>query len=248
MPHIPFNNLSIPQCNPYIYSDLRYNKNRYYNVLPCNETRVKLRKSPDYINANWVGRDIATQAPIEETIEDFWRMVWENNVPCIVMLTNFFESDRKKADLYWSPILDVKYGDIYVKLKEEKELRKGVLFRSFKLTGRNNNGEKQEKIVHHYQYTNWPDYGCPQDTSAIIYLTGILRKYNKPIVYHCSAGIGRTGTLLAIMEYIRQMKYRNHKPCIPSIIYDIRKARSGCVQTECQYEFIYKVIHDIKGA
>uniref|UniRef100_A0A0M3J502 protein-tyrosine-phosphatase n=1 Tax=Anisakis simplex TaxID=6269 RepID=A0A0M3J502_ANISI len=99
----------------------------------------------------------------------------------------------------------------------------------------------------------WPDHGCPSDPWTVL---NFLAKVNEcetqncgdilagPIIVHCSAGIGRTGTFIVIDILINQIK-RIGTHCqldIPKTVQMVREQRSGMVQTEQQYRFLYQAI------
>lgn len=234
-----------------------YSKNRYHDIVPKKKTRVLLNNSyNNYINANWVNspysRSILTQAPLEETIEDFWKMVWEQNINIIVMVTNIKENGRTKSTFYWSPKIPNDSESIAINEHKVPIITKNA-FGSIIVSTLELVWKGQKKIVSHVHFPDWNDFQTPKSTESIHELLKIINKLEKeyhndpiknPILYHCSAGIGRSGTLLAIrmgFEYLN----RNIKPVIPKIVTNIRTARAQCVQTVDQYTFIYKTIFNI---
>lgn len=230
-------------------------KNRYEDVLPANHSRVKLALSNDtendYINASYVDIGspfqnnqtanheiiIACQAPLPSTVYDFWNMVFSHKVPIIVMLSKLVENKRPKCHKYWpSPGESLKIKGITVKNIYETE--SGPITESCFLI------EKQGKFhqVTHLQLTSWEDMKIPtiSETSSLIEkIYELWRDKSLPIVVHCSAGIGRTGTLLAIM-----MKKNIPQMTIWGIVLYLRKARTGMVQTREQYKFIGDFFED----
>ncbi|XP_011644954.1 receptor-type tyrosine-protein phosphatase kappa-like [Pogonomyrmex barbatus] len=199
--------LSKGQTQPWNYGKLPQNelKNRYRNVIAYDSTRVILEKLPDnaysdYINANYITgykvdkRYIATQGPKPNTVLDFWRMVWQENVLIICMVTNIIENGRIKCEQYWPDIgKKKKYGDIIV-LNAKHNIFADYCIRTFHVTC----GEETRKIEH-LHYTAWPDHGIPLYThSIVIYLKKLLAisPGDGPVVVHCSAGIGRTGIII----------------------------------------------------
>ncbi|XP_011640089.2 receptor-type tyrosine-protein phosphatase kappa-like [Pogonomyrmex barbatus] len=180
-------------------------KNRYKSLTAYDKTRVVLEKLPDkaysdYINANYITGYktnkcyIATQSPKLNTVLDFWRMIWQENVLIICMLTNIVESGKTKCIQYWPDIKKKKkYGDIIV-LNAEHNVFADYCFRTFYVTY----GEETRKIEH-LHYTAWPDYSMPLYTHSIVtYLKKLLAisSGKGPIAVHCSAGIGRTGIII----------------------------------------------------
>ncbi|XP_011700874.1 PREDICTED: receptor-type tyrosine-protein phosphatase S-like [Wasmannia auropunctata] len=195
------------QTRPWDYGKLPQNKskNRYGNLIAYDETRVILKKLPDdahsdYINANYITgykkekRYIATQGPKPNTVIDFWRMIWQENVLIICMLANVVENGKTKCEQYWPDIgKKKKYGDIIV-LNAKHNVFADYCFRTFHVTC----GEETRKIEH-LHYTAWPDHGVPLYTHSVVtYLKKLLATPpgNGPVVVHCSAGVGRTGTII----------------------------------------------------
>jgi len=238
---------------------LNFCKNRYCDNLPNEETRVKLSEDIfgcDFINANMVDYDdnfninekrfILTQAPLPNTFEDFWKMIWEYDVFVIVMLTKFIEKDRIKADKYWTDLEDGEsYGNIKVTVENIKE-ENGFKIRKMKLTSKNDS-KVETKYTYHIHYENWPDFGVPQDVDSIKNLINkveLLRRSspkNNHVVYHCSAGLGRAGTICAI-HLGKLMQSNNLDVDIKSLVQKIRQQRSHCVQTVDQYKLIYRAL------
>lgn len=185
-------------------------KNRYGDVLAYDHSRVHL-SSGKYINANYIssGRRehayIATQAPLPQTFNDFWTMIWEEQVPAILMLTKFIENRRIKAHCYWpSEGVPEKFGPVKVELISEVSCdEQHIVVRTFKMT--HSNGSV--RTVDHIHYTEWPDFGVPASTRGLRSLVGLMNQYHDaipdhPLVVHCSAGIGRAGSLIAIHSFL----------------------------------------------
>lgn len=254
-------------------------KNRYYNILPNEESRVKLNAlvegDSDYINANFVGCEnfrrnyILTQAPLPNTVNDLWRMVWQEKVPVIVCLTKLNEGEVQKAHKYWPDDgQTMQFGKIIV-YNSMTVMYSGIAIRSFTLWLQ---GDMLNSIeVFHLHYQEWPDHGTPSSTKPIrtlAYLVTTLRERSKlssnsssitsststphpgPAVVHCSAGVGRAGTFVAIHIILTQMERMalSQSTKIPinvkEIVARLRTQREGTVQTVDQYIFIYKVIQD----
>ncbi|XP_063857245.1 mucin-2-like isoform X2 [Scylla paramamosain] len=235
-------------------------KNRYANVIPVPETRVLLKVTKDgrnceYINANFVrgARNeskyyIATQAPLDDTVADFWRMVWEQEARVVVMLTDFVEKGIDKCADYLPPseTLDCHrlYGDFQVTLKS-RDMREKFVVSNVQLKNLENNLMRE---VAHMWFTGWPASGVPNEEGAFISFILEVRRTRKklrakgPIVVHCSPGTGRTGTLLASDIVMKQ--FEEHRTIdVPRTVYAIRRDRAGAVQTKEQYAFIYRVIN-----
>eukprot|EP01091_Cochliopodium_minus_P013210 TRINITY_DN419_c0_g1_i1.p1 TRINITY_DN419_c0_g1~~TRINITY_DN419_c0_g1_i1.p1 ORF type:complete len:610 (-),score=122.00 TRINITY_DN419_c0_g1_i1:21-1850(-) len=241
-----------------------YAKNRYRDVLANEESRVRLKGvEQDYINANFIkpvdvfGRKvrnakkfIACQAPIPSTLNDFWLMTWQQKSCVIVMLTKFTEKSVKKANSYWPKKKSetISYGDFNVTNKGSVLLDNlTITFLELNSNGNNN------RIIYHLHYTEWPDFGVPSSTLILRSLitftdlysySGSTRNLCGPIICHCSAGIGRTGTFIATHLSLSVWKAEEEKPNVYEIVKKLRELRSGMVQSDSQYLFIYKVFND----
>ncbi|XP_021119812.1 receptor-type tyrosine-protein phosphatase eta isoform X2 [Heterocephalus glaber] len=231
-------------------------KNRYNNVLPYDTSRVKLsvqtHSTDDYINANYMPgyhskRDfIATQGPLPNTLKDFWRMVWEKDVYAIVMLTKCVEQGRTKCEEYWPSKQAQDYGGITVAMTSEIVLPEWSI-RDF--TVRNVQTSDSHRL-RQFHFTSWPDHGVPDTTDLLINFRYLVRDYMKqsppesPILVHCSAGVGRTGTFIAIDRLIYQIENENTVD-VYGIVYDLRMHRPLMVQTEDQYVFLNQCVLDI---
>ncbi|XP_069543910.1 receptor-type tyrosine-protein phosphatase O isoform X1 [Brachyistius frenatus] len=228
-------------------------KNRYTNILPYDFSRVKLismhnDEGSDYINANYipgykhVKEYIATQGPLPETRNDFWKMVLQEKSPIVVMLTQCNERRRVKCDHYW-PFTDepVMYGEISVEMLSETESPEWTV-RKFRL-----GYADESQDVLHLNYTSWPDHGVPTVNAieSILQFVLIVRQQanrsKDPIVVHCSAGVGRTGTFIALdrlMQHIREHEFAD----ILGMVSEMRSHRLSMVQTEEQYVFIHQCV------
>ncbi|XP_033883126.3 receptor-type tyrosine-protein phosphatase O-like isoform X2 [Acipenser ruthenus] len=240
---------------PHEAADLPVNraKNRYTNILPYDFSRVKLismhnDEGSDYINANYIPgyrspqEYIATQGPLPETRNDFWKMVLQEKCRMVVMLTQCSERRRVKCDHYW-PFTEepVVYGDVTVKMTSEKEVTEWAI-RNFRLSYAD---EIQDVL--HLNYTAWPDHGVPTVNAAesILQFVQIVRQQaarrKGPVLVHCSAGVGRTGTFIALdrlLQHIREHEYVD----ILGLVSEMRSHRLSMVQTEEQYVFIHQCV------
>ncbi|NXK56754.1 PTPRJ phosphatase, partial [Chauna torquata] len=231
-------------------------KNRYNNVLPYDISRVKLSDlnsaTDDYINANYMPgyiskkAFIAAQGPLPNTIEDFWRMIWEKDIYSIVMLTKCVEQARTKCEQYWPDKQPKSYGDIIVTVVSEIVLPEWTI-RDFNVENANT---LESRTVRQFHFTSWPDHGVPETTDLLINFRHLVHEYSSqnpidsPILVHCSAGVGRTGTFIAIDRLIQQIEMENTVD-VYGVVYDLRMHRPLMVQTEDQYVFLNQCVMDI---
>ncbi|KAL3224941.1 hypothetical protein MRX96_026324 [Rhipicephalus microplus] len=209
-------------------------KNRYTDVLCFDHSRVilSMRNEDDcstYINANFVdgyrqkNAFISTQGPLPKTYTDFWRMIWEQHCAVIVMTTRTFERGRGKCGQYWppgEPGASIELEDLFKITVLAKDPKPDYVETQLELY----NCESQEsRSVSHLQFTSWPDYGVPDSALAMLAFRGVVREkqaqavasmepkwdghpLGPPIVVHCSAGIGRTGTFITLDICIKQLE------------------------------------------
>ncbi|XP_020947647.1 receptor-type tyrosine-protein phosphatase beta isoform X2 [Sus scrofa] len=237
-------------------------KNRYNNILPYDASRVKLSNvdddpCSDYINASYIPGNnfrreyIATQGPLPGTKDDFWKMAWEQNVHNIVMVTQCVEKGRVKCDHYWPADQDsLYYGDLILQMLSESVLPEWTI-REFRICS-----EEQldaHRLIRHFHYTVWPDHGVPETTQSLIQFVRTVRDYiNRtpgagPTVVHCSAGVGRTGTFIALDRILQQLDSKDSVD-IYGAVHDLRLHRVHMVQTECQYVYLHQCVRDVLRA
>ncbi|KAK1881820.1 Receptor-type tyrosine-protein phosphatase H [Dissostichus eleginoides] len=232
-------------------------RNRFNNVLPYDWCRVKLATpnpngNSDYINASYMpgynsSKDyIACQGPLPTTVNDFWRMIWEQRVRGIVMVTNCTEGGRTKCEQYWpADSKPVPHGELIVTLRSEQQEPDWTL-REFRVKNRNNS---EERTVKHFHFNAWPDHGVPQGTEVLIQFRGLVRRHierdgaGAPTVVHCSAGVGRTGTIMALDVLLQQLE-KERAVGINGFVHKMRLSRQHMVQTESQYVFLHHCIMD----
>ncbi|KAK6311215.1 hypothetical protein J4Q44_G00192700 [Coregonus suidteri] len=226
-------------------------KNRYGNIIAYDHSRVRLQplegeQNSDYINANYVdgyhrpNHYIATQGPMQETVFDFWGMVWQENTAAIVMVTNLVEVGRVKCCKYWPDDTEI-YRDIKVTLIETLLLSEYVI-RTFAVEKR---GAHEIREIRQFHFTGWPDHGVPYHATGLL---GFVRRVKAktlnnagPMVIHCSAGAGRTGCFIVI-DIMLDMAEREGVVDIYNCVRELRSRRVNMVQTEEQYVFIHDAI------
>ncbi|XP_062567726.1 receptor-type tyrosine-protein phosphatase epsilon-like [Saccostrea cucullata] len=221
-------------------------KNRYTSTFPYDHSRVVLKKphGGDYINANYIENVldqrnyIATQGPKPKTIADFWQMIWQENVSVIVCLTNLKEGGKNKCAQYWPDISDkLQTGDFTLRHLEEKGYS-NYTTRRFKAY---NNLEKKDREVLMYHYTRWPDHGVPDPLSLVVFHRHVMKtspKTGKYTLVHCSAGIGRTGTYIALDALYREGE-RSSRVNVPMYVRTMRKDRMNMIQSDDQFKAVY---------
>ncbi|XP_053365745.1 protein tyrosine phosphatase receptor type Eb isoform X1 [Clarias gariepinus] len=230
-------------------------KNRVLQIIPYDFNRVILsvkrgQEFTDYINASFIDgyrqKDyfIATQGPLAHTVQDFWRMVWEWKCHSIVMLTELKEREQEKCVRYWPAEGNIFFGEYNVELKRDT-LYETFSLRDLMLTY---TPEKQSRLVRHFHFHGWPEIGIPSDGKGMIDLIAAVQKQqqqsgNHPIVVHCSAGAGRTGTFIALSNILERVKAEGLLDVFQTVK-SLRTQRPHMVQTVEQYDFCYKVVQD----
>lgn len=227
------------------------------DYINANHIEILQNEYPEFLGLN--RRYISTQGCLPNTINDFWTMVWQQNSRIIVMTTKEVERGRIKCCQYWpSKDEELKYGrkeELLVKNIEEDEHPEYMMrvMEVKNISKGSSDGKLERRLIWHFQFLAWPDHGCPSDPRTVL---NFLEKVNEceeencpngsagPIIVHCSAGIGRTGTFIVIDILLNQIK-RIGIHCqldIPRTVQMVREQRSGMVQTEQQYRFLYQAV------
>ncbi|XP_077981180.1 receptor-type tyrosine-protein phosphatase mu-like isoform X1 [Glandiceps talaboti] len=226
-------------------------KNRFRNVLVYDHSRVMLQQTDcdpnsDYINASYIDgykRErayIATQGPNKQTVDDLWRMIWEQNIDSILMATNLVENGKVKCHQYWPEEDGTWYGDFYVSLQKTEHFANYDV-RTFHIQTE----DSDIRIVKQFHFTVWPDMGVPLYATAALdvlkhFKSSIAEDAGPPLI-HCSAGVGRTGTFIAI-DAMLQMAKEEGQVDIFNFVKKARENRMHFVQVEDQYEFIHTAV------
>uniref|UniRef100_A0A8R1HSX7 protein-tyrosine-phosphatase n=1 Tax=Caenorhabditis japonica TaxID=281687 RepID=A0A8R1HSX7_CAEJA len=241
-------------------------KNRFTNIPSYDHSRVKLSnpnniEGGDYINANFVPgfssrhEFIAAQGPLPTTRDQFWQMTWEQQCPAIIALTKCVEKGRDKCHQYWPDHenVPVMYGDIEITIVSEKEYEEFVI-RDIRLEKTNSEGNRSSRMVRHWHYMAWPDFGAPAHPNGIIQFSRMFRHHlphsphNAPTIVHCSAGVGRSGTFISIDRLLHSSSFGDPIDVFGTVC-EMRYERCQMVQNEQQYIFIhYCLLHVLQGA
>ena len=245
--------------------------NRYLDILPTPSTRVPLPlkegvPGSDYVNANYVrGADgnpqafIAAMGPLPGSVNNFWRMIWQEKPSSIVMITGLVEKGRTKCERYWPAVADGKtmlsFGEIRV-VSTSSEIRPGYVKSTLKITGiDSSSGKRKSHTMLHFWYNTWPDHGVPRKKENPLHTDDVLamleevnsyasqqeksKKLLTPVLVHCSAGIGRTGTYIAIDHEIKMLESTGEATPL-SIVASLREDRPAMVQHPMQFKFVHE--------
>ncbi|XP_017397205.1 receptor-type tyrosine-protein phosphatase F isoform X18 [Cebus imitator] len=235
-------------------------KNRLVNIMPYELTRVCLQpirgvEGSDYINASFLDgyrqqkAYIATQGPLAESTEDFWRMLWEHNSTIIVMLTKLREMGREKCHQYWPAERSARYQYFVVDPMAEYNMPQYIL-REFKVTDAR---DGQSRTIRQFQFTDWPEQGVPKTGEGFIDFIGQVHKTKEqfgqdgPITVHCSAGVGRTGVFITLSIVLERMRYEGVVDMFQTVK-TLRTQRPAMVQTEDQYQLCYRAALEYLGS
>ena len=237
-----------------IFQDSNPHLDRYSDIKPYKHNALKMNNKSKYINASPINIEgkqnyfISTQGPKPETIEDFWTMVYDYNSNVIVMLCKLLEGGRKKCENYW----EAKMKTFEVLIEKEEKFDMYVI-RTLKLK---NLEKKDERIVYQFHFIGWPDHGVPDISDGKVFeiffeINKKVDEYNKgkdPIIVHCSAGVGRTGTFVSMYLLEKEIMKQINDKCefirfnIFNLVRKIKEMRMYMVQAPPQYEFIYSFV------
>ncbi|XP_043260658.1 tyrosine-protein phosphatase Lar isoform X5 [Colletes gigas] len=235
-------------------------KNRLVHILPYECARVCLQpqrniEGSDYINASLIdgyryrGAYIATQGPLCDTTDDFWRMLWEHNSTIVVMLTKLKEMGREKCHQYWPSDRSIRYQCFVVDPIAEYNMPQYIL-REFKVTDARDGASR---TVRQFQFIDWPEQGVPKSGDGFIDFIGQVHKTKEqfgqdgPITVHCSAGVGRTGVFITLSIVLERMQYEGVVDIFQTVRI-LRTQRPAMVQTEDQYQFCYRASLEYLGS
>jgi protein tyrosine phosphatase len=231
---------------------------RYKDIKTYEHNHLEIYTEKKYINASPINiisdkYIIATQGPMNNTIEDFWEMIEQYDCNVIIMLCKVKEFGIEKCAKYWDPNYKLnKYTLLLISEKEKIFNYTVIQERKIKLI---NNSTKKEKNIIQYHYEGWLDGNIPDITrffQVFIYIFEQTNKLkgDKPFVVHCSGGVGRTGTFIALYflfkEILDQLKNKNLSIIDFSVFNMVRKIKEMrllMVQNEKQYKFIYEFIN-----
>ncbi|XP_068843131.1 tyrosine-protein phosphatase non-receptor type 1 [Capricornis sumatraensis] len=237
------------------------NRNRYRDVSPFDHSRIKLHQEDnDYINASLIKMEeaqrsyILTQGPLPNTCGHFWEMVWEQKSRGVVMLNRVMEKGSLKCAQYWpqKEEREMVFEDTNLKLTLiSEDIKSYYTVRQLELE---NLMSRETREILHFHYTTWPDFGVPESPASFLNFlfkvreSGSLSREHGPIVVHCSAGIGRSGTFCLADTCLLLMDKRKDPSSvdIKKVLLEMRKFRMGLIQTADQLRFSYLAV--IEGA
>ena len=221
--------------------------------MPYKDNKVQINSKNKYINASWVHMPfdnyfIATQGPLDITIDDFWQMIYQYNIQVVIMLCQLEEKSKIKCANYWE---SKNIKNYIVKLLIEFELWDGLILRNFEIKKSNNDIFPRTVVQLHY--TCWEDHSVPDKNAYLKFLELIkfMIEYRQrfPVVVHCSAGVGRTGTFIGMFnllyEISKQIKDYNKNEInfsVMNVVRKLKEMRLHLVENKDQYLFLYQFI------
>ncbi|XP_014676014.1 PREDICTED: receptor-type tyrosine-protein phosphatase F-like isoform X2 [Priapulus caudatus] len=242
-------------------------KNRYQHIgLPFDNSRVQLiplttEPGSDYINASFIPgcesgcEYVAAQGPLENTVNDFWRLIWEQQIAVIVMLTRVEEDGWKKCERYWPEEgVEENMGGFQVSLVSEKQTNKSIITRVFQMEKESQEADESHvHMVHSLQLLSWEELTKPACPDSVLALVDELQQIRvsalsdaerqKPVLVHGSAGVGRTGAFIAIDRLLTTAEHSKTLDVFKTVM-ELRIHRQRMVQTEEQYIFIHECIRE----
>ncbi|VDH90184.1 receptor-type tyrosine-protein phosphatase A [Mytilus galloprovincialis] len=230
-------------------------KNRFLTTWPYDHSRIVLKgnKKTDYINANYIDNYdkekayIAAQGPKKNTVRDFWHMIWQENVGKIVMVTQLKEGSREKCVQYWPDAVNDPMVVHNYRLTMTKEKENTLYVYRLMTLSNNKDTSQTERTIHHFHFIQWPDHGVPDSIQLVHFYRKVkledCDQYG-PMAVHCSAGVGRTGTFIAIdalYEHGKKVNYVN----VMEYVQMMRKDRMNMIQTPEQYETVFEALLEL---
>ncbi|XP_022784569.1 receptor-type tyrosine-protein phosphatase delta-like isoform X2 [Stylophora pistillata] len=238
-------------------------KNRSVDYIPADSSRVELYPRPreegsDYINATYLAgfwkteAYIATQYPLEETTDDFWRMVWQENSRSLVMLLSKAEMEEGYYHRYLPPLHETtRFGD-YEVTADSEATRGDIVLTELRMVSIKDPSEYRN--IRHFHFLHWPEDGNPWSGQTILQLICKVDSWEKevrlnakpfevigPVVVHCNYGVGRTGAYCLLHTMYHQIE-RDKSVSIYQIARLYNHQRPRCVSTLGQYEFCYDTL------
>ncbi|XP_052762310.1 receptor-type tyrosine-protein phosphatase epsilon-like [Mya arenaria] len=225
-------------------------RNRYKGIYPYDDSRVKVWcNGTDYINASFIdgykrrNEYIATLGPMSKQLGDFglfWEMVWQQKVEKVVMVTNLIEEEKEKCDKYWPDVgPSTRYGNVKVTCLSDYEYAEFTR-RTFQISQ-----SSEERKLYQFHFTSWPDRGVPEDVLSLIEFWKMVlnssKKLNGPTLVHCSAGVGRTGTYIAL-DILTKEGEAEGSIDVPGCVLNMRRNRPNMIQTLEQYQFLHRAL------
>uniref|UniRef100_A0A8W8LLE5 protein-tyrosine-phosphatase n=1 Tax=Magallana gigas TaxID=29159 RepID=A0A8W8LLE5_MAGGI len=228
-------------------------KNRFKSIYAYDHSRVRLKKDEsgksDYINANYIDSVdepayyIACQGPKANTLSDHWHMIWQENIAIVVALANVYENGKAKCHQYW-PERDQNTHTGKFVIRQQN--RKDYSFYCVRYLSVLNRKTKEERTVVQFHFREWPDHGAPEHMSLLTFQTHVRKEKGRmvgKILVHCSAGVGRTGTFLAVDALLDNGR-KTGQVNVFDYVRKMRECRMNMVQTETQYIFVHEVLFE----
>ncbi|XP_058987366.1 receptor-type tyrosine-protein phosphatase kappa-like [Musca domestica] len=251
----------------YAMKKSNHGKNQNPKCIPYDYNRVVLKKvegepDSDYVNASYVdsllkpNAYIVTQGPVEDTVNAFWRMVWQENVSAIIMLTKTFDFAKVMCVQYWPPNREVHetYGDINISIIKEEQLANFHIrhFRLYKVNEANRSEIVEDRLLLQFHYTEWYSHCCPFSNALLefrrrvrLVVGNIIKDKDTrgPMLVHCGDGGGRSGVFVSIDA---NLELHEEEECFNIYGYQkkLRQSRKGLVENVDQYKFIYDTLEE----